>query len=466
MSPRARRARCPLQAAPILAACAVAPAVLAPRSASAQQLAEAAPGRVPPRSAWPSDPSGAGGAGGEPARRGPETPYFPVNLSLIFPLSTNATAPDLATHLDLALLLGRVGFVDGAQVGLFSWTSGDLRGLQLGVASVVSGRAEGLQLAGGFAFADAPLAGVQLAGLFGWASTTVTGAQIAGVANQTYADVDGLQAAGAVNVARGQVTGVQAAGVNIGRVDGLQIGAINVSQEQRGLQIGIINVARKIDGLQIGVINVTDNLKGESLGLIPLPREGGIRLALWGSTGLHGNVGLKFSSRYAYTILSFGLHSEPRAPDVPNVDDGRAAEREPLYAVGLAMGSRLPLDVEDLSLSADVGAYHRGPLQGSLPGRNEVLKARVSASYALAERLSPFVCAGGYVTLRGEGALEVAGGPELCLGVELGLLDAARRVRAPAAPAAPAALAGRGGALRASPGPARTTGASSSRRGS
>ncbi|WP_437524138.1 hypothetical protein WME79_35435 [Sorangium sp. So ce726] len=445
---------------PILAACAVAPAVLAPRSASAQQLADAAPGAAPPRSAWPSDPSGAGGADGEPARRGPETPYFPVNLSLIFPLSTNATAPDLATHLDLALLLGRVGFVDGAQLGLFSWTSGDLRGLQLGVASVVSGRAEGVQLAGGFAFADAPLAGVQLAGLFGWASTTVTGAQIAGVANQTYADVDGLQAAGAVNVARGQVTGVQAAAVNIGRVDGLQIGAINVSQEQRGLQIGIINVARKIDGLQIGVINVTDNLKGESLGLIPLPREGGIRLALWGSTGLHGNVGLKFSSRYAYTILSFGLHSETRAP---NVDDGRAAEREPLYAVGLAMGSRLPLDVEDLSLSADVGAYHRGPFQGDLPGRNEVLKARVSASYALAERLSPFVCAGAYLTLRGEGALDVGGGPELCLGVELGLLDAARRVRAPAAPAA---LAGRGGALRASPGPARTTGASSSRRGS
>ncbi|WP_437324348.1 LA_2272 family surface repeat-containing protein [Sorangium sp. So ce381] len=458
-----RCARCSLRTAPIVAACALAPAVLAPRSALAQQPADAAPGRAAPRSAGPSDPSGAGGAGGERARRGPDTPYFPVNLSLIFPLSTNATAPDLATHLDLALLLGRVGFVDGAQVGLFSWTSGDLRGLQLGVASVVSGRAEGLQLAGGFALADAPLAGVQLAGLFGWASTTVAGAQIAGVANQTYADVDGLQAAGAVNVARGQVTGVQAAAVNIGRVDGLQIGAINVSQEQRGLQIGIINVARKIDGLQIGVINVTDNLEGESLGLIPLPREGGIRLALWGSTGLHGNVGLKFSSRYAYTILSFGLHSEPRAP---NADEGRAAQREPLYAVGLAMGSRLPLDVEDLSLSADVGAYHRGPFQGDLPGRNEVLKARVSASYALAERLSPFVCAGGYMTLRGQGALDVGGGPELCLGVELGLLDAARRVRAPAAPAAPAALAGRGGALRASPGPARTTGASSSHRGS
>lgn len=455
---------------PIVAACALAPAVPAPRSAFAQQPADAAPGRAPPRSAWPTDPSGAGGAGGEPARRGPDTPYFPVNLSLIFPLSTNAAAPDLATHLDLALLLGRVGFVDGAQVGLFSWTSGDLRGLQLGVASVVSGRAEGLQLAGGFAFADAPLAGAQLAGLFGWASTTVVGAQIAGVANQTYADVDGLQAAGAVNVARGQVTGVQAAGaVNVGRVDGLQIGAINVSQEQRGLQIGIINVARKIDGLQIGVINVTDNLEGESLGLIPLPREGGIRLALWGSTGLHGNVGLKFSSRYAYTILSFGLHSEPRAPrasDAPNVDDGRAAEREPLYAVGLAMGSRLPLDVEDLSLSADIGAYHRGPFQGDLPGRNEVLKARVSASYALAERLSPFVCAGGYMTLRGEGALDVGGGPELCLGVELGLLDAVRRIRVPAAPAAPTAPAGRGGVLRASPGPARTTGASSSHRGS
>ncbi|XXX74296.1 hypothetical protein WMF30_42290 [Sorangium sp. So ce134] len=457
MSPRARRAMRSSRVSRLAAAGALAAAALSPRGASAQPPAPApagaAPGGAP---ALPSDPSGGGGAGEAPARRGPETPYFPVNLSLIYPLSTNVAAPDLATHLDLALLLGRVGFVDGAQLGLFAWTAGDLRGLQLGLATVVTGRAEGLQLAGGFAFADGALAGAQVAGIFGWASTAIAGAQLAGVGNQTYADVDGLQAAGAVNVARGKVTGAQAAGVvNVGRVDGLQIGAVNVSQEQRGLQLGIVNVARRIRGLQIGVVNVTSELEGESIALLPLLPRGGARLAFWGSNSLHGNIGLKLSGRYAYSILSFGLHSEPRAP---HAEERPAAGRQPLYAVGVALGSRLPIGVERLALSADVGAYHLGPFAGELPGRNEVLKARVSASYAIAERLSPFLCGGVYVTLRGAGALDVGGGPEVCLGVELGVVDAA--------PSARAAPPRRGGGLTASPGPARTTGASSSRRGS
>ncbi len=210
------------------------------RAGAAQRSCAAAGGR----GAWARPapigladrPVGRRRRGREPARRGPDTPYFPRQpVAFIFPLSTNAAAPDLATHLDLALLLGRVGFVDGAQVGLFSWTSGDLRGLQLGGRERRLGARRGAAVAGASPSPMPCSRGAQLGGLFGWASTTVVGAQIAGVANQTYADVDGLQAAGAVNVARGQVMGVQAAGaVNVGRVDGLQIGAINVSQEQRG----------------------------------------------------------------------------------------------------------------------------------------------------------------------------------------------------------------------------------------
>jgi hypothetical protein len=369
----------------------------------------------PPVAARAPGPPGVDVAG-EPPRgeeaRAATAPYFPVNLSFLHPISTNAAAPDLRTHLDLALLLGRVGFVDGAQLGLFTWTTHDLRGVQLGLASVVTGSAEGLQAAGAFASTDAPLAGVQLSGLFGWASAAIGGVQLAGVGNQTYGDVDGLQAAGVVNVARRQVTGVQAAGlVNVGRVSGLQIGAVNVSQEQKGLQIGIVNVARRIDGLQIGVLNVTDDLEGESLGIVPLPRHGIIRLLLWGSSSLYGNVGLKFSSRYAYTILGAALHSEPRADGSP----GRA----PAYAGGLTMGARLPLSYEGISLSADVGAYRLFRDGLGLSGRDEVLKIRLVAAYALAERLAPFLCAGAYVTLRGKGETRAGAGPELCVGLEL-----------------------------------------------
>lgn len=420
-----------------------------------------APAWLPPAARAPGPP-GAGAAGDpsqdEDARRA-AVPYFPVNLSFLYPISTNAAAPDLRTHLDLALLLGRVGFMDGAQLGLFAWTAHELRGAQVALATIATGRARGLQAAGAFAFTDAPLMGVQLSGVLGWSSAEIYGVQLAGIGNQTYGDVNGLQAAGIVNIvrqpvtemqvfggasaalygvqlagignytygdinglqaagminiSRRQVTGVQAAGlVNVGRVSGLQIGAINVSQEQRGLQIGIINVARKIHGMQIGVINVTDDLEGESLGIIPLPRRGGIRLVLWGSNSLYGNVGVKFSSMYAYTILGAALHSEPRAEA-----DGREG-REAAYAGGLTLGARLPFEVEGLSLSTDIGAYRLFRGGAGFSGRDELLKARVVVSYALAERLAPFLGAGAYLSLRGKDDTRVGAGPELCIGLEL-----------------------------------------------
>jgi len=323
----------------------------------------------------------------------------------------NAAAPDLWTSFDLSIILGRVGFVDGLQLGLITWTRYNLRGAQLALAGVVGGRAEGIQTAGTFAFVDGPFEGAQLSGIFGWASSSVEGLQLSGIANQTYGDIRGLQVAGLANIARRQVTGVQAASINVGRVDGLQIGGINVSQEQRGLQIGVINVARRIDGLQIGVINITDNLDGESLGIIPLPRRGGIHLALWGSTSLYGNAGIKFSSRYAYSILSAAFHSEERA-------DGGIG-RDPVYAGGLTMGARLPISYEGLSLSTDLGAYRLFRDELSFSGRDELLKLRLVLAYSLARRLSPFLTAGAYMTLRGEDEVEVTAGPDFAIGLEL-----------------------------------------------
>lgn len=346
--------------------------------------------------------------------KGARPPYFPVNFSFLYPLSTNAGTPDLWTHFDFAILVGRVGFVDGLQLGVVGWTVHDLRGVQLGVASVVGGAGTGIQVGAGFSFADGPFSGMQVSGIFGWASHHVQGMQIGGVANQTYGNLDGLQASAGFNLARRQVTGVQAAGVvNIGKVEGLQIGAINVSQEMTGLQVGVINIARNFKGLQIGVINITDNLDGESLGIAPLPRRGGIHAMAWASNSLYGNLGVKFASRYAYSILSGALHSVER-------DDTEDKTRQIVYAAGLTLGATIPLPLDEFALSADFGGYRLFRDTAAFSGHDEIYKLRVMVSYPIAPRLKPFIGGGANLALRGDDEVDSAVfGGEFCVGLEL-----------------------------------------------
>jgi len=346
-------------------------------------------------------------------------PYAPINLSFIHPLATNPDTPHLWTHLDLAVLVGRVGFVDGLQIGLGTWTGYQLRGVQIGLATVVSGRAYGAQIAGAFNYMGGPLRGLQFGGVLGLADESIAGAQVAGIGNQIFGDLDGVQIAGVVNIARRLVTGVQVAGaVNVGRVDGVQIGPINVSQEQRGLQMGVINVARRITGLQIGVINITDELDGKSLGVIPLPRRGGIHPTFWLSSSLIGNAGVKLTSRHAYTILSGSIHGE-EAP---------GGGLESLVAAGLTMGARLPFEHEGITTSADLGAFRAFRGEFTLSGRDEIYKIRALVAYSIVPRMSPYLGVGLHAKVRGgedegegegEGEVSVRFGPEIVAGLEL-----------------------------------------------
>jgi len=340
-------------------------------------------------------------------------PYFPVNAALVSPIATNFSRPNLWTSVDLAILLSRVGFVDGIQLGPVGWIRHNLRGVQIGAVSAVGGTVRGWQLGAGFSWADKGLSGVQTAGVINWAPR-VRGLQLAGVANQVTGRLDGIQGAGLFNVLRGEdLEGIQfAGGINIGRVDGLQIAPINVSQRSKGLQIGVINVAAKIDGLQIGVINITRDLEGESLGILPLPREGGIHLSVWGSNTLFGNVGIKFASRFAYTIWSFGVGREERDVGSPQT----------VLAPGLTMGAAFPIGDDGVKLAGDLGAYRRFREELTLDGHDELFKLRAVLSYALAPRMAPFIGAGGHLSLRDDPIdhqTEGSFGPEIFLGVEL-----------------------------------------------
>ncbi|UQA56677.1 LA_2272 family surface repeat-containing protein [Polyangium aurulentum] len=336
--------------------------------------------------------------------------YLPVNVGLLHPMALNASDPDAFTHLDVSLLLGRVGFVSGAQIGPVGWVGHDLQGVQLGLAGVVEGTTEGLVLDGIFSIAGGPVTGAQVAGVLGWASDRVRGVALAGVAQQAYGDVDGLLLAGVVSVARGRVRGAQiAGGVNIGRVDGVQIGIINVSAEVNGLQLGVLNVARKLHGLQVGLLNVTDKLEGESLGVAPIPRRGGVHPVIWGSSTLFANLGVKFASRYAYSILGVALSNRAKVNE-----EGRQA----VFAAGLSLGARVPV-APGFFVAGDVGGYRLFAGETPLAGRDELYKVRALAAFEIDPRLTPFLGGGVALSVRGTEDVATSFAPELCAGIEL-----------------------------------------------
>jgi hypothetical protein len=326
-------------------------------------------------------------------------------------LAVNVGRPEIRTNLDISLLVSVVGEVGGLQTGVVTYTGFDLQGVQASVGALVVGRVTGAQIGATFAYAGGGLTGLQAAGIFAWSSRKLQGVQFAGIANQSYADVRGLQLAGGVNIARRKVTGVQmAGGINIGRVHGLQLGLINVSAKVDGLQLGLINIARKVDGLQVGLINITESLAGESLGLANLLKPGGIHLSLWGSNSIYGNAGFKFTSKYAYSILSAAVHND--------VYDG---QQKVAAGAGLTLGVHLPLNlyVPGLKMNADFGAYRLFASGFNFASHDEVLKTRLILSYELARRLSLFIGGGAFLGLRGDDNVEVRLGPEFSGGIEL-----------------------------------------------
>jgi hypothetical protein len=333
-------------------------------------------------------------------------PYFPVSLAILHPLSTNMGASELRTNLGLSLIFGRVGYLEGFQLGLINSTLHEMSGVQLGVASVNEGTTNGLQLGAAFSYADGPLRGVQLSGIFGWATAPIVGVQFSGIANQTKASVRGLQLSALLNVVRGDqwLEGAQIGGTNLGRVRGLQLGGLNISEEVRGLQIGLINVARKIDGLQIGLINITDNLEGESFGVASIPRLGGVHLVAWGSNSLSGNLGVKFLSRYTYSILSSAVHRQ---------------DKDTIVAAGLTFGVRFPFLIKALSWSGDLGGYRLFRVDGVSARHDEMVKTRLLVSYEIARHFSLFAGGGAYVSVHGDSSLTSKFGPELCAGLDL-----------------------------------------------
>jgi hypothetical protein len=230
----------------------------------------------------------------------PPRPYLLAVASLFYPLATNYLLPDVRTRLSVNGLYGKVGQLDGLQVGFG--------------ANAVDGPVAGAQLGMGFNVAGGPVDGFQTAILgFNYAEDTVDGFQASMGLNRSGGG-RGLQLTFGLNRTAGPWRGLQAGGLNVAEdVHGMQVGFINVAGRVRGVQLGLINIAEDVEGIPIGLISVTDS--------------GGVHPVFWTGSQSQATLGLKFSTRYTYTLLSGAARREAR---------------DLQFGPGLALGFRLP----------------------------------------------------------------------------------------------------------------------------
>jgi hypothetical protein len=229
----------------------------------------------------------------------PPRPHAPVVGSILYPLASNYKEPDVRTRLSLNLVYGRVGELEGAQLGFG--------------ANAVDGPVLGGQVAFGFNLAGGAVSGFQAAMGLNYAGGPVYGFQSAFGLNRSGGG-RGLQLSFGLNSAGGPWSGLQA-------------GAVNVGQEVRGVQLGLVNVAGRVRGVQLGLINIAEDVEGIPIGLISVTRTGGVHPVFWSGTETAGNVGLKFATRYTYTLLS---------------GSARRDDNQSLFGPGLALGVRIP----------------------------------------------------------------------------------------------------------------------------
>ncbi|MCA9574884.1 MAG: hypothetical protein KC668_05585 [Myxococcales bacterium] len=218
----------------------------------------------------------------------------------------------------------------------------------------------------------------------------------------------GLQVAGGLNVVLGPVRGVQLAPVNIatGRVEGAQLGVVNVAGEVRGLQLGLVNISKDA---------------AAPIGLVSVVRNGRTSIDAWGSESGMLVVNLTHGGRLVHNLYGVGARVGPRGPRL-------------LVFTGL--GVRL---VSTRHAQLDLDALLGWMLRGSQNRQSMLVTVRLPVEVRLPGRVGLFI-APSYqwlhtedarehpqappalvTTLRDGGGKRVLGWPGLHLGVRLHL---------------------------------------------
>ncbi|HMQ49908.1 MAG TPA: hypothetical protein PKA00_20840 [Saprospiraceae bacterium] len=238
--------------------------------------------------------------------------YRLAQISLLPFLGTNAEkSSQITNNVSVNVLWGKNGGVDGVEIGgLVNSVEKDVKGLQVaGLGSNVGGDLTGTQIGGLFNVVQGETNGNQIAGLFNRSGKS-NAVQMAGLFNQTTADFQGVQIAGLFNTSAGKADGVQLAGLfNYSKATSKSqyAGLFNVSGDVTGGQISsFFNKAKKVDGFQLGLINVADSISGAPIGFLSLIRKGYNRVELSGGDLLYANLSIKLGAHAFYNIFQVG----------------------------------------------------------------------------------------------------------------------------------------------------------------
>ncbi len=179
----------------------------------------------------------------EPSRPAPSVSYVdrPVetpprrfgNASFFYPLATNMDAPTLRTHVSFNALYGRVGEVDGLELGVFNSVSGHVSGLELGLPGNWAGGSRERHSARNRAQRRGQRGGI-------------------------------LQASFGVNRARRfdrSAARLYCLTSGLGKPRRVFMGgAVQSSRQRTRAQVDVINVGAKVSGLLLGLVNVADDV--------------------------------------------------------------------------------------------------------------------------------------------------------------------------------------------------------------
>jgi len=310
--------------------------------------------------------------------------------------------PERPRYLSLNLLAGISGGSRGLELGyIFNLSTGPVQGVQFagganvnaadftgwqiaGGASVNGGRAMGLQVAGGANVNGVGAMGLLVAGGANVNGGRVLGASVAGGANVTLNSFQGLMMAGGANVVLGNVDGFRAApGANFsgGDVRAVQfaVGA-NVTQgDFTGLQVAVANITfGRMRGIQLGLVNISQEANA-SIGLVNVHLKGYVQPEIYTSEEGLVMAGIRHGSGSFFNTYSLGKR----------LYGADIQWSEMAAAVGFGWRSELAENI-DGSMELLATSIMQEPTGFYWTGDTTLLKVRPMLSFRMSEEIAIF----------------------------------------------------------------------------
>lgn len=291
----------------------------------------------------------------------------PVQVSFVPGLGSHGKmSGQVVNSFSLNVLGGYTAGTNGVEIGgLFNIDKKEVKYFQAaGVFNVVGGKVQGFQVAGINNTVLDTTYGFQVAGINNHVKGRFAGFQVGGVYNHVSDSVKGVQIGGVANFARRKLTGVQIAGVS------------NFSnKETNGVQIaGVCNYSKKLQGVQIGLINIADTSEGFSIGLINIVIKGYHKLSFSTNEILNLNAAFKTGNTKLYSILYAGVNAG---------SDNR------VYSFGYGLGSEFNLNrKKTLSLNPELTSQYL--YLGSWDYTNILNKIHLNLNVKLGKYISLF----------------------------------------------------------------------------